>query len=58
MEHMIQHETLPLREEKHLIREIKQSKQLREQLSLSIGKQDEIQQALDQKYKIEEQLKV
>lgn len=55
---MIQHETLPLREEKHLIREIKQSKQLREQLSLSIGKQDEIQQALDQKYKIEEQLKV
>lgn len=58
MEHMIEHETLPLREEKLLIREIKQLKQLREQLSSSIGKQEEIQQALDQKDQIEERLKV
>ncbi|KAH7523349.1 uncharacterized protein LOC107416050 [Ziziphus jujuba] len=58
MEHMIEHETLPLREEKQLIREIKQLKQLREQLSLSIGKQDEIQQALGRKDQIEERLKV
>lgn len=58
MEHMIEHETLPLREEKQLIREIKQLKQLREQLSSSIGKQDEIRQALDQKDQIEERLKV
>lgn len=58
MEHMIQHETLPLREEKQLIREIKQLKQHREQLSSSMGKQDEIQQALDQKDQIEERLKV
>ncbi|KAF3446951.1 hypothetical protein FNV43_RR12131 [Rhamnella rubrinervis] len=58
MEHMIEHETLPLREEKQLIREIKQLKQLREQLSSSIGKQEEIRQALDQKDQIEERLKV
>ncbi|KAL5557642.1 hypothetical protein UlMin_033853 [Ulmus minor] len=57
LEHMIEHETLPLREEKQLIREIQQLRQHREQLSSSIGKQDEVQQALDQKDQIEERSK-
>ncbi|KAB1203475.1 Proton pump-interactor 1 [Morella rubra] len=57
MEHAIQHETLPLKEEKQLIREIKQLKQLREQLSSSMGKQDDVQEAIDQKDQIEERLK-
>jgi uncharacterized coiled-coil DUF342 family protein len=58
MEHAIQHETLPLREEKQLIREIKQLKQHREQISSTMGRQDDVQQALDQKEQIEERLKV
>ncbi|CAL9028408.1 unnamed protein product [Prunus brigantina] len=58
MEHTMQHETLPLKEEKQYIREIKQMKQLREQLSSSLGKQDEVQQALDQKDHIEDRSKV
>uniref|UniRef100_A0A5B6YGL3 Putative microtubule-associated protein futsch isoform X1 n=1 Tax=Davidia involucrata TaxID=16924 RepID=A0A5B6YGL3_DAVIN len=58
MEHMIQHETLPLKEEKHFIREIKQLKQLREQISSNMGSQDEVKQALDQRDQIEERLKI
>lgn len=58
MEHMIQHETLPLKEEKQLIREIKQLKQLREQLSSNMGSQDEIKQAIEQRGEVEERLKV
>lgn len=58
MEHMIAHETLPLKEEKQFIRDIKQLKQLREQFSSSMGKQDEVQQAFDQKDQIEERMKV
>ncbi|KAK9270106.1 hypothetical protein L1049_025680 [Liquidambar formosana] len=57
MEHMIEHETLPLKEEKQFIREIKQLKQHREQLSSSMGRQDEVQQALDQRDQIEGRLK-
>nr|GMD03763.1 cingulin-like isoform X2 [Ipomoea batatas] len=57
MEHMIEHETLPLKEEKNLIREIKQLKQLRDQLSSNIGSCDEVQQALDNRDQIEESLK-
>lgn len=58
MEHMIQHETLPLKEEKQFIREIKQLKQLREQLSSNIGSQDEVQQALKKRDEFEERLKI
>lgn len=58
MEHMIQHETLPLKEEKQFIREIKQLKQLREQLSSNMGSQDEIKKALEQREETEERLKV
>ncbi|XP_051124586.1 uncharacterized protein LOC127246952 isoform X2 [Andrographis paniculata] len=57
MEHMIQHETLPLKEEKQLIRDIKQLKQLREQLSSNLGSQDEIKRALEQREELEERLK-
>lgn len=58
MEHSMEHETLPLKEEKQFIREIKQLKQLREQLSSSLGKQDEVQEALDQKDHVEQSSKV
>lgn len=58
MEHMMQHETLPLKEEKQFIREIKQLKHHREQLSCNMGSQDEVQQAFDQRDQIEEKLKV
>lgn len=54
----MEHETLPLKEEKQFIREIKQLKQLREQLSSSLGKQDEVQEALDQKDHVEQSSKV
>lgn len=58
MEHMIQHETLSLNEEKGYIREIKQLKQRRGQISSSMGTKDEVKQALDDKEKTEERLKV
>ncbi|KAL2499426.1 proton pump interactor 1 [Abeliophyllum distichum] len=58
MEHVMQHETLPLKEEKQFIREIKQLKQLCEQLSSNMGSQDQIQQALNQREEVEERLKV
>ncbi|KAJ6746143.1 CALPONIN-LIKE DOMAIN PROTEIN [Salix koriyanagi] len=56
-EHKIQHETLPLKEEKQYIRDIKQLKQIREQLSSNMGSQDEVQQAMDQKDQSEERIK-
>lgn len=58
LEHVIEHETLPLKEEKLVIREIKQLKQLRDELSSNMGSQDEVQQALDQRYHIEGRLKI
>ncbi|KAL7588328.1 hypothetical protein Lser_V15G36581 [Lactuca serriola] len=57
MEHMIQHETLSLKDEKNLIREIKQLRTLREQLASNMGSQDEIQQAMDQKDQTEEHMR-
>ncbi|CAI9265586.1 unnamed protein product [Lactuca saligna] len=57
MEHMIQHETLSLKDEKNLIREIKQLRTLREQLASNMGSQDEIQQAMDQKDQTEENMR-
>lgn len=54
----IQHETLPLKEEKLLLHEIKQLKQSRKQLSSSMGKQDELKEALEQKEQTEEHLRV
>nr|DAD41903.1 TPA_asm: hypothetical protein HUJ06_016226 [Nelumbo nucifera] len=58
MEHMIEHETMPLKEEKQLIREIKQLKQLREQHSSNMGRQDELQQAVDRRDNIEVRFKL
>ncbi|MCD7454807.1 hypothetical protein HAX54_026101 [Datura stramonium] len=57
MEHIIGHETVPLKEEKLLIREIKQLKQLRGQLSSNIGSQDEVQKSLDDRDTNEERLR-
>ncbi|KAK4745754.1 hypothetical protein SAY87_012066 [Trapa incisa] len=58
MEQKIEHETIPLKEEKQFLREIKQLKELREQLSSNVGKQDELKEALEQKEQTEELLKV
>ncbi|XP_047327656.1 uncharacterized protein LOC124931269 [Impatiens glandulifera] len=58
MEHMIQHETLPLKDEKQYIREIKQLRHLREQLSSSLGSQEDVQLALNQKDESEERMKI
>ncbi|KAJ8747439.1 hypothetical protein K2173_007537 [Erythroxylum novogranatense] len=58
MERMIQHETLPLKDEKKFIREIKQLKQLREQIASNMGTRDEVEQAINQKDQIEERLKI
>ncbi|XP_065882083.1 uncharacterized protein [Euphorbia lathyris] len=58
MEHMLQHETLALKEEKNYIRAIQQLKQTREQLSSSLGKQEGVQEALNQKEEVEERMKV
>ena len=59
MEHMIQHETLPLNKEKQLIREIKQLKQNRDELTCNMKKQDQSQQSIDNKDdNIEEHFKV
>ncbi|CAA0824389.1 Unknown protein [Striga hermonthica] len=58
MEHAIQHETLSLKEEKQFIREMKQLKQLREQLPANLGSQDEIKQALEQRHEAEVRLKI
>ncbi|KAF3623479.1 putative amino-acid permease BAT1 -like protein isoform X1 [Capsicum annuum] len=58
MEHIIGHETVPLKEEKLLIREIKQLKQLRGQLSSNTGSQDEVQKSLDEREVNEERLRV
>ncbi|KAI3816241.1 hypothetical protein L1987_15934 [Smallanthus sonchifolius] len=57
MEHMIQHETLLLKDEKQFIREIKQLKNLRDQLASNMGSSEEIQQAIDQKDHNEERMK-
>ncbi|KAL4312317.1 hypothetical protein GQ457_01G006030 [Hibiscus cannabinus] len=48
MEHMIQHETMPLKDEKQYIHQIKQYKQTRERISSNMGRQDEVQQGSDQ----------
>ncbi|KAI3938053.1 hypothetical protein MKW98_018609 [Papaver atlanticum] len=58
MEHRIEHETMPLKEEKQLIRDIKQLKNVKDQLSSNLAKQTEEQLSLDQREKIEEQFKI
>ncbi|MFQ6651695.1 hypothetical protein Gotur_023915 [Gossypium turneri] len=49
MEWTIQHQTLPLKDEKKFISDIKQLKQTREKLSSTMSRQDENQQGLDRK---------
>ncbi|CAM9001369.1 unnamed protein product [Rhodiola kirilowii] len=57
MEHKMQHETIPLSEEKQLMRDIKRLKHFRDQLSSSIGSNEELQKAMDQKDHIKDHLK-
>nr|KJB62824.1 hypothetical protein B456_009G438800 [Gossypium raimondii] len=52
MEWAIQHQTLPLKDEKKFIRDIKQLKQTREKLSSTTSRQDENQQGLDLKERL------
>ncbi|KAG8492661.1 hypothetical protein CXB51_010336 [Gossypium anomalum] len=52
MEWTIQHETLPLKDEKKFISDIKQLKQTREKLSSTMSRQDENQQGLDRKERL------
>ncbi|KAI4366246.1 hypothetical protein MLD38_022143 [Melastoma candidum] len=58
MEHSIQHETLPLKEERELINKIRKLKQLRGQMSSSIGGQDELTEALNNREQTEERPKI
>eukprot|EP00257_Ricinus_communis_P015519 XP_015573456.1 uncharacterized protein LOC8269958 [Ricinus communis] len=58
MEHKIQHETMPLREEKNYILEIKKLKQAREKLFFNFGSQGDVQEAIDQQVQFEERLKI
>ncbi|XP_058073332.1 uncharacterized protein LOC131222322 isoform X2 [Magnolia sinica] len=61
MEHRIEHETVPLKEEKQLIREIKQLKQAREIKQLQVAdmvQQAELQEAFNQRDSIEKRLKL
>ncbi|PPD71730.1 hypothetical protein GOBAR_DD31377 [Gossypium barbadense] len=52
MECTIQHQTLPLKDEKKFISDIKQLKQTREKLSSTMSRQDENQQGLDRKERL------
>uniref|UniRef100_A0A803L5T8 Uncharacterized protein n=1 Tax=Chenopodium quinoa TaxID=63459 RepID=A0A803L5T8_CHEQI len=58
LERKIQHETLNLAEEKKLVRDIKLLNLQREQLAANSQRQQELQQALDQRVETEEKLKV
>uniref|UniRef100_A0A803LU78 Uncharacterized protein n=1 Tax=Chenopodium quinoa TaxID=63459 RepID=A0A803LU78_CHEQI len=58
LERKIQHETMNLAEEKKLVRDIKLLNLQREQLAANSQRQQELQQALDQRVETEEKLKV
>lgn len=58
MEFDLQHETIPLKEEKKYIHELKQLRQQRDQLALNMGSKTEIDEAVDLKEQIDEQFKV
>ncbi|KAL9231220.1 hypothetical protein vseg_006475 [Gypsophila vaccaria] len=59
LEHTLQHQTLNnLKEEKELVREIKQLNLQRQKLSANPQRQQEVQEALNQRGQTEEQLKV
>lgn len=58
MEHMIEHETHPLKEEKQLLREINVLKKLRGQISENVCSAEEVCQALSHLEPTEMQLKV
>ncbi|KAF3788924.1 Proton pump-interactor 1 [Nymphaea thermarum] len=58
MQHRLEHETVPLKEEKQLIREIKQLKLARDKLSIDMGRQSELDEVFDRKDEIEGNLKL
>lgn len=58
VQHRIEHETISLKEEKQLIRELKQLKSQHQQLRSNLHKQAETQPAIDQKEALEKRLKL
>lgn len=58
MEFELQHVTMPLKEEKKYIHELKQLRQQRDQLTSNTYSSTEINEAFDQKEQIDEQFNV
>lgn len=58
MEFELQHETMPLKEEKKYIHELKQLRHQRDQLTSNLGSQAEIDEAFNQREQIDKQFKV
>ncbi|KAJ8475531.1 hypothetical protein OPV22_019258 [Ensete ventricosum] len=58
MEFELQHETMPLKEEKQYIHELKQLRHQRDQLTSILGSKAEINEALNQREQIDERFKI
>ncbi|CAL9192390.1 uncharacterized protein LOC103974640 [Musa acuminata AAA Group] len=58
MEFELQHETMPLKEEKQYIHELKQLRHQRDQLTSSLGSQAEIDEAFNQREQIDKRFKI
>lgn len=58
MQHVMQHETINLKDEKQFIREIRQLRSLRDQLAVNMGTPEEIRKLIDDKEKNEERMRV
>ncbi|PWA43717.1 hypothetical protein CTI12_AA466230 [Artemisia annua] len=57
MQHVMQHETINLKDEKQFIREIRQLRSLRDQLAVNMGTPEEIRKLIDDKEKNEERMR-
>ncbi|CAD5178975.1 unnamed protein product [Musa acuminata subsp. malaccensis] len=58
MEFELQHETMPLKEEKQYIHELKQLRHQRDQLTSNLGSQAEIDEAFNQREQIDKRFKI
>ncbi|URE12999.1 proton pump interactor [Musa troglodytarum] len=58
MEFELQHETMPLKEEKQYIHELKQLRHQRDQLTSNLGSKAEIDEAFNQREQIDERFKI
>ncbi|GJY53181.1 hypothetical protein Tco_0444845 [Tanacetum coccineum] len=57
MQHVMQHETINLKDEKQFIREIRQLRSLRDQLAVNMGTPEEIRKLIDDREKNEERMR-